>query len=233
MASNRELSTVLRLPIPAELDPVNVQGMPVLTPSLMGELREYGWTAAGVVLKVIDSSHKVLVAEHKITEKNPTVVWGPNSETAKGSERKIEHLRATAARCIWQEWGEDPNRLGLREYGNVSVSELRRGDVSLLAYTIPVFMPDKTRDRLVASPPDTPEIYRVQSLRPDEILDIHNLRDCTESWVIDEVGVPEARLPEKIGKPYRFPNVAHDPLMHDLDRASFAGAVLLGSPQVA
>ncbi len=169
---------------------------PNVTINDLRELQAAGWSRVGIVAAVINEAQQILMLEHAESDKNPEGALGPLAETtlvrSVNNQWQVEDTITTLYRCFREELGiTNPEQVGLaaRKIGAWTLNRWpvggeRHKDKFALAVCPVITVPEQTVTR-IGRFINTHEIRRAYFMKPEQILDINNVRPGTHQWLID------------------------------------------------
>ncbi len=186
-----------RLSVPACLRPELASDMlPTLEVPDLAAIQRAGWRRVGIVAAVVDPQQRILMLEHKGSDKSLPRALGPLAETTDvrvedGKVTIVESTMQTLARSIDEELGvQDPTTLGLRarRVGAWILHEWPVGIAypgqSALAVCPIVHIGDNQRDKLLDVFHETDEITDICFKTWDEIVACKSVRPGTHGWLL-------------------------------------------------
>jgi hypothetical protein len=165
------------------------------------KIREMGFTRVGIVAAVIDEQDRILMLQHRGSEKSPDGALGPLAETAQAGRGingslQVESTAHTLSRGIHEELGVPPSSLQLRAK-SVGAWVLARWPVGknssaeALAVCPVVRVTGTDAQKILTGFTGTDEISDVAFMTPEEIRGHDNLRPGVRDWL---EGVVESDL---------------------------------------
>lgn len=153
-----------------------------------------GIARIGIVAAILDQQQRLLVLEHKESDKSPAGSLGPLAETAQlaetGSGVVVETTTHTLSRGIREELGvEKPQTLNIRAK-RMGAWALNRWPVGVnyshqaaLAICPVVHLGPEEAERIMDEYEETAETTRVIFVPIGELRDIQNVRPGTHAWL--------------------------------------------------
>ena len=167
------------LAVPESLLPNRDLVLPKLTPEVLEELRDAGWSRVGLMVAFLDKEDNIMMLEHNIRQKNGHGALGPLGETSQHSGPIIEQPIETLYRGIQEELGiQHPERLELfmRPAGGWVVNQWPRGDdypdQYACAISFPVFLSDSVKEYLLSIPHGTEEVGNLHFIPVDTVMEM-------------------------------------------------------------
>ena len=184
-----------RLKFPGTLQPKFAREMlPELSADDVKKMQASGWARAGVIAAIIDHSGKILMLEHKGSDKSPDGALGPLSETSQLARTntgiRVESTAHTLSRALLEELGvKDPPQLGLtaRKIGawvlnNWPVGINYDGQRALAVCPV-VHIGAEAQAELLRTFEGTDEIRDIVFMHPRDILNYPLTRPGTREWL--------------------------------------------------
>lgn len=193
--------------IPDALKTTNSEILPQLTPEILNDLHDYGWSTVGLIATLVAPDGSLLLLQHKGRSKNAPGTWGPLSETSQASDTMIEQPVETLFRGIQEE-------LAIRRPGDLSlwvrpqgwvINKWPRGDQYPGEYgcgiSIPIFISEATKQLLELSQPSTAETSGLRFMSRASIKSgEYPLRAGVENWLtqLEDTGLLERSKTERL-----------------------------------
>lgn len=188
-------SNTRRLRLSGKLQPKYAREMlPELTADDVRQMKVSGWARTGIIAAIIDHSGKILMLEHKGSDKSPDGALGPLSETAQLAHTttgiRVESTAHTLSRAILEELGvKDPQQLGLRArkvggwiLNNWPVGIEYDGQRALAICPV-VHIDADAQAELLREFEGTDEIRDIVFMHPQDILNYPLTRPGTHEWL--------------------------------------------------
>jgi hypothetical protein len=161
----------------------------------LSQLKRTGWARFGIVAAVVDEQQRIMMLEHRPSDKTPAGALGPLAETSQLARTRnglqVEHAAETLARGFKEELGTDPTQLQLvaKKVGSWALNSWPVGALytnqQAFAVCPVVRVGAEQRDRLVGEFTGTDEISAVRFMTTDEIRRQENVRTGTHAWLGD------------------------------------------------
>jgi len=164
-------------------------------------LKAQGWARVGIVsavaVEVPDAQTRLLMLQHRPSDKTPGGAWGPLAETAQLARSDngmitVERTAHTLSRALREEVGvADPMRLQLtaKTAGSWVLNnwpiDVSYANQWALAVCPVVYLDDAERERLQDTFVPTEEITAITFMTPEEIVSETNVRPGTHNWARD------------------------------------------------
>jgi hypothetical protein len=216
-----------QLIIPDHLDPgVSEASLPAPTAADLTDLKYAGWSHVGIVAALVDDRQRILMLQHRPSDKTPSGAWGPLAETTQLARTEtgaqVERTIDTLARGLREEVSvADPSRLEVaaRYVGSWVVNRWPVGGRHVgqfaLALCPVVHVSRGVRQELENMYRPNNETSSMAFMDPEQIAALDHVRFGTHTWLRQVMGSGLVEAPTQERERILLP--AGAPLPHAID----------------